>query len=66
MYTMQHTSQVLGAVLHLSRTFFYLPLKLALHVPYLLNSSVDGHLGCFYVPAVVNSVAVNIGVHISL
>ena len=29
-----------------------------------IHSSVDGHLGCFRVLAVVNSAAVNIGVHV--
>ena len=31
----------------------------------LLFISVDGHLGCFHVLAVVNSAAMNIGVHLS-
>ena len=30
-------------------------------VPQLLYSSVDGHIGCFHVLAIVNSAAVNIG-----
>ena len=31
----------------------------------LIHSSVDGQLGCFHVLAVMNSAAVNLGVHVS-
>ena len=32
---------------------------------FFMPSSVDGHLGCFHVLAVVNDAAVNIVVHVS-
>ena len=33
---------------------------------YLIHLSADGHLGCFYVLAIVNSAAVSNGVHVSV
>ena len=33
---------------------------------FLTHSSADGHLGCFYVLAIMNSAVVNIGVHVAL
>ena len=31
----------------------------------LIHLSVDGHLGCFHVLAIINSAALHIGVHVS-
>ena len=36
-----------------------------MHHNFFIHSPVDGHLGCFHVLAVVNSAAVDIGVHVS-
>ena len=33
---------------------------------FLIHSAADGNLGCFHVLVIVNSAAVNIGVHVSL
>ena len=32
---------------------------------FFIHSSADGHLGCFYVIAIINSAAMNNGIHVS-
>ena len=36
-----------------------------MHHNFLIHSSVDGYLGCFHVLTIVNSAAVNSGLHVS-
>ena len=36
-----------------------------MYVPHLYHSTFDGHLGCYHVLPIVNSAAINVGVHVS-
>ena len=42
-----------------------LNIQLYIYHIFLIHVSVNGHFGCFHVLAIVNSAAVNIGMHVS-
>ena len=46
-------------------SFYSLVIFRCIYVPQLLYPSVDGHLGCFHLLAIVNSATMNTGVHVS-
>ena len=57
MYMLHYTMYTI--ILCISYTMYKLCINLSIH------SSVSGQSGCFYVSAIVNTAAVNIGMHVS-
>ena len=46
--------------------YVYVCMCVYIYMPhFFIHSSIDGHLGCFYILTIVNNVAMNIDVHIS-
>ena len=53
------------AAMALVHSFFYGYIVFHYMYHIFINSSVDGHLGCLHVLTIVNSAAVNTGMHVT-
>ena len=51
--------------IHIQYTTYSIQHTYTIYHIFFLHLSVDGHLGCFHVLAIVNHAALNIGVHVS-
>ena len=68
-YFTLYNSLVSSTSLQLTQMCFFLWLSnilLCMYHSFLIHSSADGRLGFFHVLAIINSAAMNIGVHVSL
>ena len=64
--SLPHCRQSLYQLSHRGRPWpSYMPLYISIYCNFFIHSSVDGHLSCFYVLAIVNSAALSIRVHVS-